>query len=582
MIKDKNRLSLNGARLDADKILNITGEFIDVLLQNRNIPLFEKDLFLSKDFLKNLLSPWKLKNCSEAVDFLHEAIQSGEKIIIFGDYDTDGIPASALMYLFLQKIQINNLEVIIPTRQDGYGLNIESIKKIITKKPKYVLLLDNGSNSFQEIAQLSLAHIKTCVIDHHEISSQVPQTIIVNHKQPDDKYPQNYLCATGLVYKVIQGYIERYLNSDKDWIIWWKYQLDLVALATVCDVVELLGENRILVDKGLIIFQKNMRKCFQKILDLNQIKPESISVYTLGFIIGPRINATGRISDSRISFEFLIDQGDSMDLAIKLNQLNSDRQEIFNKALKQAYEMISGSEKIVILENQAWQEGIVGLIAAKITEKYNVPSVIFSRNKDILTGSARSINGIDLVQLLTFGKKYSQKFGGHQKAAGVTLKFENFTKWKEIISRQINNYDSELFIPKIKPDLYFDFKLWDENFLNLQEQLAPFGMGNPTPHFLAKANLVKVNHIGKNNNHLQLFLDDSGKTYKSIAFDKSFWKDKLKIDKKYLFYYHITRSNWPGAILDFIIDDIIENDYQKYIPMYKLRNSNSNLVGQML
>lgn len=551
-----NRWIINGSIIDNSNIIN---HFLDL----RKIEKHLQPKFINKKY-EDLEKPHKILNIDMAGKILQKIISSQGKITLFGDYDADGIPSTALLHNFIEKAG-GEVEAIIPDRADGYGLNEEAENKIIAHSPELLITVDNGTSSHAIIERLMKKKIEVIVIDHHEISGKkIPHCTIINPKQKDDLYGDINLTAGGLVFKLIQFMIEKYFKDEKSWETWLKWQLDLVAISTVCDIAPLTGDNRILVDKGIIVLKKNHREAFKYLFEIASIDPETVSVYTIGFLIGPRINATGRMGDSNLSYDFFRSKGlSTRQLAEKLNLLNIQRQDLFKISYAEAEELYAKSNNnlFAILSTPHWSEGILGLIASKITENKYIPSFIFRETEDKFVGSARSIDGINVVDLLEKTSSYLLSFGGHEKAGGLTIKKDQFRMWKSKISKLISRFDRDIFVRKQIVDARLSFELTD-SVIDTIAQLEPFGMGNAKPVFFDSAIIESINVIGSQKNHLSLKLKKQSQVFNAVLFGKVDWQKKIKLKNEYLIFYQIAKSNWKGRKVDIIIKDIADGKKQ--------------------
>ncbi len=534
-------------------------ELDKILLENRGIKKeVDQKKFFEKKF-SDLASPSEIIDLDIAVKEVFENIKHNRKILIFGDYDADGIPASVLLEEFLLKVGAN-ISTLIPNRADGYGLNQRSVKKIKEINPNLLITIDNGTNSSCEIDELKKSNIDSLIIDHHEITAnKLPNCTLVNPKKNILNRQFFNLTAGGLVFKFISCYIQNIYHNESHWVNWLKWQMDLVAISTVCDVSSLTGENRILVDKGLIVLKQNKRDSLKHLLEIAGVDNSVIDTYTLGFIIGPRINATGRISDSNIGFEFLKSTGGkAIKMAKKIDKINRERQELFLKNYNLAMQMYekNGHNRIAVLKHHSWQEGLVGLISAKITERKYIPSFVFRQCKDKYIGSARSIDGINLLSLSKDAQKYCEKFGGHEKAAGITIAKENFFKWEQSLIKEIEKIDSKLFIKKIKIDTAYPIEMIDRAIVDHLEKFTPFGLENPKPIFFDNAALRSIKKIGKNLQHFKLILQKDNWIGSAVIFNQESWFDKLKCNNVYNFIYEPVKSTWAQSGVDIIIRDI--------------------------
>lgn len=533
-------------------------DIINQLLVRRGIVKDDSDFFLEKKF-ENLSDPKKIKNAEKVADLIWKTIQKKQNIILFGDYDADGIPATFLAESFINKVG-GKVSAVIPNRSDGYGLTEKSKQNILKLDPYLIITVDNGTNSPEIINNFIANGKQVIVIDHHEISvKNLPNCLIINPKQGGDKSCCETLTAGGLVFKIILLIIKKYLLNDTKWQTWIKWQMDLVAISTICDVAPLLGENRILVDKGILVMKKNRRNSLKYLFEISKVNPELIDTYTIGFIIGPRINATGRMGDSNLGYEFIKSDGEkAKQLAHKLQKINSTRQEIFKKNLLQALDIfeLSDFSHAAIVAHNDWNEGFVGLIAAKLCEQKYIPTFAFSDLGDKLVGSARSIDGINLVELLDKTAEYLVEFGGHEKAAGLTIEKKNYNLWKNKIINTISKIDNSVFEKKIQVDARIPIDAIRKRDIDVINKLAPFGMGNPQPLFFDSVKIESIKKIGAQKNHLGLSIISGNKVLNAVSFNHGEWFKKIQTGKIYQILFQISESQWPGRDFEIKIKDM--------------------------
>lgn len=488
-----------------------SNDIIEQLLINRKIKKEEWTSFLNPDF-KSLFDPFKIGGMEKAVTRIEKAIAQKEIIGIFGDYDADGIPGSALLYEFLMKIGLEAY-VYIPSREQGYGLNKEGIEVLKKEGATLLITIDLGVRNSAEIEFAKKIGFDVIVLDHHEMAQEKPNCIVIDLKQKNEKYPFTELAATGVVFKFVQAINLKLKKIPENHLKW---MLDLVAISTICDMVPLVSENRIFAKFGLIILQKTHRLGLKKLYEKAAIVKENIDTYLVGFQIGPRINAPGRMDHANESFYLLIskDQKEASILAEKLDTINRQRQEELKRVLAEAKEKVYQNgldkKKLILLEGKNWPQGIVGLVAGRLMEEYSRPVIVCERKEDQLKGSARSIDAYNMVEALEQAKDYLLKYGGHKKAAGLTLELKHlsnlYDKLLEIAESKIKDED---LVPKIKIDLKLkkeDLKL---SLFDKIKKLEPFGLGNPRPVFLlAQAQISDVKTVGKNNEHLKFKADN--------------------------------------------------------------------------
>ena len=500
-------------------------DLIDQVIANRGVA--DRESFLRPDY-QSLHDPSGLKNMSSAVDRLVKAIDSHEQIAVFGDYDHDGTPAAALLSEGIERCGGTVATVYIPTREEGYSISLAVVDQFAKTGISLMLLVDCGITNKPEVDYAKTKGIETIVIDHHVVQAdKFPSAaIVVNPKQAGDTYPFKELCGCGLAFKVIQmlGRKTKKLSDDD-----MKWFLDLVAISTICDMVPLVDENRILVHYGLIVLQKTKRLGLRKLYEAASIDPATISTYTAGFLIGPRLNAPGRMERASIAYDLLVAKTDeeAAELALRLNELNIRRQDELATVLKDAESRVKAAKlhekKVILVSGDGWPDGVVGLVAGRLTEKYGRPAIVLVGREDGLAkGSARSIDGFHLVESLKACEEYLVKYGGHAKAAGLTLAKEHL---ELLYDKLIEVADAHLSEEHLKPKITIDSQLRHEEVtLELARSLLllePHGLGNAKPIFLVDdLEVVEARAIGQQKNHLKLqFKLSNGVYIDGIAFN---------------------------------------------------------------
>lgn len=526
------------------------------------------DEFFNPDYKGDLHDPFLMLGMKEAVKRIKKAITKQEQIAIFGDYDADGVCGSVVLKTVLEKLGANlHGGVFIPNRlKEGYGLSEVSIKKTIADGTKIIITVDCGISSIEEIALANKLGAEVIVTDHHQIGKVLPVAkIIVNPWQAKDEYPFKELAGAGVVFKLAQALI---LESEAVNAGWEKWLLDLVALATVADCMPLLGENRTLVRYGLIVLAQTKRPGLQELMKVARLSPvfeieklsTNLDAYSLGFVLAPRLNAAGRIEHADLALDLLLtqDREKAKEMAQKINEHNRRRQKITEEIVteienKIKQEVFDQQRPFVIESSKEWSPGIIGLVAGKIADRHNRPTMIFSEKEDgVLRGSARSVVGFNLVEAITKCQDLLIEFGGHPGAAGLSLKKENFIEFKE----KINKIASAKLLDKdLTPVLEIDAELQagDINWPLFDEliKFEPFGKGNEAPIFLAKDFIiVALRIVGNGSKHLKLELKSNklpGKVFKAIGFglvkkDQAEFKIGDNID----LVFEIIKDEWNG------------------------------------
>jgi single-stranded-DNA-specific exonuclease len=530
---------------------------IDQLLLNRKvvdvdgIDEAKKETFFHPDFLKDLYDPMQMMNLDGACRRISLAAENKEKIGIFADYDADGIPGAALLYRTLSQIGIK-CEVFIPNREGGYGLSQEGIDFLKKNKCSLLITVDMGIRNIDEAKYCKSLDLELIITDHHLPGDILPDAnIVINPKQVGDEYPYKELCGCGVVYKLAQG-LSKYFPKQID-EKFLKWNLDLVAISTISDVVPLTEENRVLAKYGLVVIRKTKNIGLKALIDVAKLAPNEISAYHLGFQIGPRINAPGRLHSATKSFELLVskDEEESRQLALWLDQKNEDRQLLMektqNEAISIADEKSLIKNKIIIVAGN-WQKGVIGPSASKLVEKYGRPVILFAEDGETLTGSARSISGINIVELFERCSKTIKKFGGHKGAAGITVTKEMYPKFENLILAEADKVISdEMLLPKINVDVEVST---DEITKELHEKLCafePFGMGNPRPVFISLGiHLLAPRFVGQMKNHLSASVKSNHQRLKVIFFNFPYDTGMISENEKYDIVFTVSMDEWQG------------------------------------
>lgn len=466
------------------------------LLIHRNIDTVEK----AKKFLspnkKYFYNPYLLLGVEEAFHRIKKAKENNENILVFGDYDADGVCATTVLYYTLNEFGLK-VNAVIPEREDGYGLNVEMIKKIISKnKIDIIITVDCGISDFDKIEEIKKLGVEVIVTDHHEPPETLPDCICINPKIKGQDYPFNGLCGAGVAYKFAYALIGE--KADK--------YLDFVSLATVADSMDLIDENRNIVYEGLKIFNSNkLRSCFKYCLGESANK--QITAQTLAFSLAPRINAGGRMGDANSALNLFLedDENERFNLAVRLNTYNIERQvecdEIYNQAKAIIKEKKLYNDKAILIYNENWKSGFVGIVASKLVEEYSRPVIVFAGYDGYLKGSARSVEGINIFDALSSVQQFLITFGGHSQAAGISIEKKNFSAFKKFFLTYLTNQTivtPHEKIIKAEWEVNGDF---DKRFAKEIELLEPFGVGNKRPVFAVSVKSAYSMPIKPNSPH---------------------------------------------------------------------------------
>ncbi len=503
--------------------LNISPLVTGVLL-NRNMTDVEEIQEFLYGSEEPFHDPFLLKDMSKAVGRILEAIQNREKITIYGDYDVDGITASSLLYMFLKE-QGALVDVYIPKREDeGYGLNIDALQKLFSMGTKLLITVDCGVSGNKEVAAVP-EKMDIIITDHHMPPEELPAAYaIINPQQQDCPYPFKKLAGVGVAFKLCQGIYQK-LTQEKEL---WTDKIEFVAMGTVADIVPLVGENRELVRRGLKRIKHTKSKGLMELMKVAGVDGKNITGETIGFVIAPRLNAVGRLEHAMSAVELLTtdDQVRAEEIAQKLNEENIIRQSISEKIFDEAEEMLRQQEHIehaIVLAKDDWHAGVVGIVASRLVDKYNVPAILITMDGENAKGSCRSIPPLNLYAALDGCKEYLLQFGGHHQAAGLTLKKSDITKFKEAFITKVKAMLPENgYVPRVMPDYFvpLDKKITVKTINDLA-LLEPCGAENSFPIFaFAAATLTNFYTMGREKNHLKLFLNYAQNQYKAVVWNE--------------------------------------------------------------
>jgi single-stranded-DNA-specific exonuclease len=472
--------------------------------------------------LKSLSDPFSLPNMKAAVTRILAALDRRERIVLFGDYDVDGVTSLALLAETLRAYGAIP-DLFLPLRmEEGYGLSHDSVQRCIQQfHPQLLIALDCGTSSGAEIVDLRKRGVEVIVLDHHEPKSALPECVAVVNPKVDPGSPLHYLCSVGIVFKLCHALLKtRPIDFDL------KSKLDLVALGTVADIVPLRGENRTLVQRGAIEIARSTRPGLKKLIEVSGVRPP-IFTEDIGYRLGPRLNAAGRLSTAEKSLRLLLtrDETEATELAAFLDKQNRERQEVEKRIFAAAEEKIakefdpSRDAAIVVFERD-WHPGVLGIVASRIAHKYHRPAIVIGLDENgVGKGSGRSIEGLNLVQTLSRCADKIDKYGGHEMAAGLTVQEKNldlFAKQFHQVTRDL--LSEEDLQPRLRLDHEISFAELNFDFLGWHEMLQPFGNGNPQPLFLARGveSVAVPRIVGEK--HLQLRLRQHNYHRRAIFF----------------------------------------------------------------
>lgn len=527
-------------------------QIFEQILANRGISAENREAFLNPDY-DNQHDPFLLPDIGKAVERLVEAHSKQEKITIYGDYDVDGVSAATVILAAFEQFGFKNVDYFLPDRfKDGYGMNERGVKELARRGTKLILTVDCGSLNHVEIDFAKNFGIDVIVTDHHNIAEVQPKAVaVVNPRRPENKYPgAEKFAGVGVAFKLVQALQTRLPGFEKGQEKWL---LDLVALGTVCDVMEQTLENRQNTFWGLKVLAKTRRAGLKSMLAYAGIS--NISSSTLGFVLGPRINSAGRLESAEIALDLMLetDPFKALTKAEYLDDLNKQRRKIQQDALEIALEKAAefADDKVLVVADESFNDGIIGIVAGNLLEKFKKPVFVISIEGDLAKGSARSYGGFSASQAVEKARAMIEKGGGHDAAAGVTLKTENIADFR----RAVNEFYDELGLnfaeelPKLLPKIDIELKDFSPVNLELYQQIAklePFGNGNEEPTFkIVGAKVVARQTMGDKKQHLKLTLSDGEREMKMLKFNAP-EEFLAEVGEKINIIFTLSLNEWQG------------------------------------
>lgn len=531
--------------------LNIDS-ILSSMLVNRGIKSFNQAKEFFRPSIEKLHDPFLMKDMNLAVERILSAIEAKESIMIFGDYDVDGTSSVALLSIYL-KSQGCQISTYFPDRNlEGYGISTKAIDLASRNNQNLIIALDCGIKAHDQVNYALEKEIEFIICDHHNPDESIPNALaILNPKRKDCLYPFKELCGCGVGFKLIQA-LELKINNKIDNIINY---LDLVAIAIAADIVPLVGENRILAHIGIQIINSAPRIGINSLFK-NRDKKE-FNIGDLMFHIAPRINAAGRMEHASLALELLVesDMQKADQLALKIESLNNSRREIEKETTNQALDLIKEEKKetnSTVVFKKSWNKGVIGIVASRLIEKHYKPTVIFCESKEgELTASARSVKGINLYKVLEDCRETICQFGGHKYAAGLTIKKENYLKFKNKFEQAVSKiFESKSSEPEVVIESEIELDFITPKFYRILKQFEPFGPGNRIPMFLTKGLKIKNKEfkLGKEKEHIKLNLtQNNNKTFPAIGFWLSEKFDKIKDSTNFSAVYSVDENTWNGS-----------------------------------
>ncbi len=516
------------------KIYKIPG-IISTIILNREIPEDEILSYLSKS-VKNIIPPYDMLDTDKAVERIFKAINEREKIVIYGDYDVDGITSTTLLYDFL-KSNGADVSYYIPDRKDeGYGINIMAVNKLSRAGNRLMITVDCGITAVGEVEFSKLQGMDVIITDHHTCKERIPTAAeaVINPKREDNDYPFKALAGVGVAFKLVLALAIKLGISTNEC---FNRYIDIVAIGTIADVVSLTGENRIIVNKGLMAIARSPRPGVRALLEVSGALNKPITPITIGFSLAPRLNAAGRLSSATTSVELLLekDYSKALEIAKALDDENKKRQEMERTIFNEAMDMIKSDvnfdkKKVIVLAKEDWHHGVIGIAASKINEIFYKPCILISHSNGIGKGSGRSIVSMNLFDALSHCSDTLSDFGGHAIAAGLSINMADF----DAFSEKINKYaDTVLKDDDMIPCLKIDCPLSAQNIsiglAKLISKLEPFGTGNEKPVFsLLDTEVINISTVGNENQHLRMRIAKDNITINCIGFGMAEFADKIR------------------------------------------------------
>lgn len=540
------------------------------LLVQRGIDTIEKAKKFFSPSLQDLHDPFLMKDMDKAVERIEQAVKSGEKVMIYGDYDVDGTTAVALVYKFLSQVGHKNLSFYIPDRYvDGYGISIRSIDHAVRKGVKLVIALDCGIKAVEKVAYAKEKGVDFIICDHHLPAEEIPQAVaVLDPKRTDCTYPFDELSGCGVGFKLVEAYARRNNIPFKE----IEHLLDLLVVSIASDIVPLVDENRILAYYGLRKLNSQPSKGLLSIIKICGLEGHNITIDDIVFKIGPRINAAGRMrmdeddenaapSGGHAAVSLLIEGNEleAQKFGEVIDSYNQDRKSIDRNVTQEAHDYVEANpelkaRKSTVIYNPKWMKGIVGIVASRLIETYYRPTVVLTKSNGFVTGSARSVAGFDLYQAVESCSDLLENFGGHMYAAGLTMKEENvaaFTKrFNDYVEKNIN---PQILVPQVDIDSELLFSEITDEFHRQLNSFQPFGPGNTAPVFVTRgaSNRGDAKLVGVECDHLRMDLVQRQKphtTIPAIAFQQPTHYEWVKAGKPISVCYQIVENHYRGTV----------------------------------
>ncbi len=566
-----------------EKFLKRFPEFSPLIVQlfySRGLGTQEQiDEFFNPDYQTDFHDPFLMKGMTKAVKRISQSIKKKEPITIYGDYDADGVCSTAILFLTLKTLGVRDINIYIPERKkEGHGLNEKAIKQLAQDGTKLLITVDCGIRDLAEVKLANSLGLDVIITDHHGVGDKLPKAVaIVNPWQKGEKYPFKELAGAGVAYKLTSALLSPKNSLKNDSLdSLEKWLLDLVAIATVADVMPIIGENRTLVKYGLGVLAQTKWLGLEELMEEARLNPiviqpsldgkaplTNLDTYTLSYILGPRLNAAGRMNQANTAFRLLITKNkkEAKKLAQQLNQENLNRQNLTDKVVQEIKNQLAEKfsqdkiPKLIFEGNTDWPVGIIGLAAGKIAEKYHRPTIIYQQEEGIIFASCRTIPQFNLIEAIEkCGDGIFEDFGGHKEAAGFSLREEKLDEVKKILGQLAKDKlkDKDL-ISYLEVDTELSLKDFGWQNYDQIQTFAPFGRANPKPRFLVKdLEVVNLRMVGNNSRHLKLELRMTdrelklAKNFKAIGFNLGGWEGRLEVGDLIDVVFEFIVDEWNG------------------------------------
>ena len=528
------------------KALNVS-EIVAHLLVLRGITTFDEAKSFFRPEISHLNNPFLMKNMQKAVDRIQTVIASGEKVLVYGDYDVDGTTSVAMMYSFLKK-KVREIEYYIPCRYDeGYGISLKGIDYAKKNNFTLIIALDCGIRAVNQVDYANEKGVDFIICDHHNPGKKIPKAVaILNPKQADCNYPYKELSGCGVGFKLIEAFSQQN-NIDFSEIIEY---LDLLTVSIGADIVPMTGENRVFSFYGLQQINKSPRVGLKALMETAN-KTKEVTVTDLVFGVAPRINAAGRIDHARKAVEILVetDYSKAKLFADKIEENNTTRKDLDKSITKKALEMVDVKKKSTVVYSENWHKGVVGIVASRLIETYYKPTIVLAEKDGMLTGSARSVHDFDLYSAIAKCEHLCEKFGGHKYAAGLSIKKDNLPQFIDAFEKSVMESISEdQLTPKINIDMLIDINNVDDKLYRIIKQFAPFGPKNLPPIFISKGVIDNGygKQVGEDKTHLRINAKRNKGAIAGIGFGMGEYFEMIKDNQTFDVCYSIDENEWNG------------------------------------